>query len=221
MLQRPKDVAAQLGVTTQTLRTWHRQGLLHAQVAPSGHKRYMLPSEHPCNNDNGCDDHEQSTCILYARVSSRKQRGDLERQIATLQTHRQGARIISDIASGINFQRQGLLSVLDIAFGGGLKELVVTHRDRLARFGFDLLQYILQRHGATITVLNPPGASNSPDELGTSELADDLMAIVTVFAARHHGRRSHHRRLPSPMPETSDLPDSRPETPDEQDGRRQ
>lgn len=187
MLQRPKDVAAQLGITTQTLRAWHRQGLLHAQVAPSGHKRYLLPHQHlpSCNA-------EHSTCIVYARVSSRKQQGDLERQIATLQTHRQGARTISDIASGINFQRHGLLSILDLAFGGGLKELVVTHRDRLARFGFDLLQYILQRHGATITVLYPPGAPNASDELGKSELADDLMAIVTVFAARHHGRRSHH-----------------------------
>ena len=188
MLRRPREAARMLGVSTETLRAWHRQGAILATQYPSGHRRYLVPDK---GAEKRGDDCEPIIDVVYARVSSQKQRGDLERQVDTLRSLRPGYRIISDVGSGLNFKRAGLINLLDLAFSRRLGNVVVTHRNRLARFGFDLVEHILSRHGAVVTVLHPPQV-NSADG-GTSELADDLLAIVTVFAARHHGRRSHSR----------------------------
>ena len=210
MLHRPSDAARALGVSTQTLRAWHRQGTIVAEQTVSGHRRYVIPAKFAATEDNA-DDHDPSYDIVYARVSSRKQRGDLERQIATLRSHHPGHRVVSDNGSGLNFKRKGLLHLLDLAFEGRLRNVVVTHRDRLARFGFDLVEHILSRHGAVVTVLFPPEVEAGDG--GTSELADDLLAIVTVFAARHHGRRSSQRKrrggggVDDEVPKDSDLSD--------------
>ena len=190
MLYKPRDAAKLLGVTTETLRAWHREGTIHVEEPSSGrpkghHRRYILPDgplrQRPADG---------SIDVIYARVSSRKQQGDLERQIASLQSLHPRHRVISDIGSGLNFKRRCLLTLLDLAFQGRLKNVVVSHRDRLARFGFELFEFIFEKHGAMVTVLHPP------DDNGTDggELAEDLIAIVTVFAARHHGRQNGRSR---------------------------
>ena len=225
MLHPPREAARILGVSTQTLRAWHRQGTILAEQCPSGHRRYIIPTKGP-SIDQGTEgrNDEPIVDVVYARVSSRKQRGDLERQIATLRSLRPGYRIISDVGSGLNFKRAGLINLLDLAFSRRLGNVVVTHRDRLARFGFELVEHIFSRHGAVLTVLHPPQV-NSVDG-GTSELADDLLAIVTVFAARHHGRRSHsggRRRRSDDGYEVSqgaDLPDDQASSGAQPDGRR-
>lgn len=179
----PEQAARLLGVSTQTLRTWDREGRIRSLHTPNGHRRYFIdpPQQPPAVRT------KQS--VLYARVSSRKQLGDLARQVEALRSIHPTYRVVTDVGSGLNFKRKGLLRILDLAFEGRLGEVVVAYKDRLARFGFDLVEHVLKRHGAVVTVLHNPAAVPG----STSELADDLMAIVTVFAARHHGsRRSGH-----------------------------
>ena len=121
---------------------------------------------------------------VYARVSSIKQRPDLDRQITDLQQAYPQHVLVKDIASGVNFKRQGLRTLLERALAGMVSEVVVMHRDRLARLGYDLLEFIFSKVGVRLVV-------HSRDE-GVEEerdLADDLLAV-----ASHNGRRAAANR---------------------------
>jgi predicted site-specific integrase-resolvase len=126
---------------------------------------------------------------IYARVSTRKQLDDLESQIRTLTTKYPDHVVFRDCASGLNFKRKGLLSLLQLAFEGRLRLVRIAHRDRLCRFAFDLLEYVFLKHGTKIHV----EASDLPSS-AESELAEDVLAVITVFGARLHGARSSGRR---------------------------
>ena len=123
---------------------------------------------------------------VYARVSTRKQLDDLATQLRDLQQRHPDARAFSDVGSGLNFKRKGLLSLLELAFEGRLRSVHVAHKDRLCRFAFDLLEHVFHRHGAQIVVDAHDGDAASPE----LELAEDVLAVVTVFGARLYGKRS-------------------------------
>jgi predicted site-specific integrase-resolvase len=123
---------------------------------------------------------------IYARVSTRKQLDDLERQLAALRAAHTGAKEFSDCASGLNFKRKGLKAILQLAFEGRLRYVYVAHKDRLCRFAYDLIEHVLDKHGAKIVVDAQDQHSASVEQ----DLADDVLAVVTVFGARLHGRRS-------------------------------
>jgi predicted site-specific integrase-resolvase len=106
-----------------------------------------------------------------------------------------GHSIVSDVGSGLNFKRRGLRSVLERSMRGEVEEVVVAHRDRLARFGTELIDWILRVHGTRLMV------QHAPVETPESELADDLLAVVTVFACRRNGKRRYK------APETKETQD--------------
>jgi predicted site-specific integrase-resolvase len=195
-LHTPSAAARIFGVTTQTLRAWHRKGIIEAVQEDSGHRRYLV-NENPQRSPR-----PERERIVYARVSSKKQSGDLERQIAALQQARPGYRVISDIGSGLNYKRRGLLEILDLAIAGRLEELVVAYKDRLVRFGYEFIEHVLQKNGAILTVLHPPDMQGNSNE---AELAEDLLSIVTVFAARHHGSRKGRGGRDENMPQDPNL----------------
>jgi putative resolvase len=124
MLCSPRQAAEHHGVTTQTLRAWHRTGAIQAEVSSSGHRRYVLDREavSPAAVRSASDSLHH---VIYAMVSSRKQLGDLERQFAALRAFHPGHRVISDVGSGLNFKIPGLLRLLDLAFAGRLGAVVV------------------------------------------------------------------------------------------------
>ena len=99
------------------------------------------------------------------------------------------SEIIKDIGSGINFKRKGLRSILERAMRGDRIKLVVAHRDRLARFGFDLIKYIIERNGGEILVLDQISYSPEP------ELTRDLLNILHVFSCRMHGLRNYKKQI--------------------------
>ena len=142
-----------------------------------------------------------NTTICYCRVSSHKQTGDLQRQVAFMQQHFPNAEVITDVASGLNYRRKGLASILERLHQGDKLTLVVAYRDRLARFGTELIEQILQQNGGELLVLNQRDLS--PPE----ELTQDLLAILTVFSARANGLRRYRKEiqedknLPRPAPE--------------------
>ena len=189
----PMRKAAEVsGLHPNTLRKYAKEGTLEHYTTPSGLRRFSLSSLQAFRNSSNVDKEvpkigKQS--FLYARVSSKKQHDDLLRQIDFLRSkHPSYASytLVQDIASGINFQRKGLRLILDACLQGTIGEVVVAHRDRLARFGFEILQYIIEKAGGKLTVLEASNHTSSEQEL-----SDDLLSIVHVYCCRRMGKRSY------------------------------
>ena len=185
MAYEPSRIACRrLGVHENTLRAWANAGKIDHIRTGSGQRRYDV--------DAFLRGRGASSIVCYCRVSSRKQRDDLARQVSFMQEKFPQAEIIEDIGSGLNFKRRGLCSLLERAMRGDKLRLVVAHRDRLCRFGFDLVRFVIERPGGEIVVLDD--AKASPDK----ELVDDLLSIVHVFSCRLNGRRNYQNKAKSP-----------------------
>jgi len=125
--------------------------------------------------------------ICYCRVSSQKQKEDLDRQILKMHELYPTYRIISDVASGLNFKRKGLDEVIDLAINNKLNSVVIFYKDRLARFGYDLIEMILRKYSnAEIIILN-----NNENKLPMVEISEDIIAIMNVFVAKTNGMRKY------------------------------
>jgi putative resolvase len=195
-LIRPKDAMRLLQVTNQTLINWEQRGLLTSIRTKGGQRRYRkadliarISSDSTTANSSSVSPTDNSTKrvkVAYCRVSSPSQRQDLERQIEFFRTAYPNHLIVSDIGSGINFKRKGFNSLLDQAIRGDIEEIMVTHRDRLCRFGFDFFERIVQQYSKGQVVVLDKGET-SPEK----ELLDDLLSIITVFSSRLYGLRSH------------------------------
>ncbi|MCY7337520.1 MAG: IS607 family transposase [Chamaesiphon sp.] len=125
------------------------------------------------------------TVVCYCRVSSSKQRADLDSQIAYMRGLYPQAEIITDIASGLNYKRKGLKTLLARGLSGDQLTVVVAHKDRLARFGVELIEWILQSCGSELLVLNQ--SISDPQR----ELTEDLLAIIQIFSCRLYGQRRY------------------------------
>lgn len=125
-------------------------------------------------------------CICYCRVSSNKQKGDLKRQITEMKKKYPNHEIINDIGSGLNFKRKGLKKIIDMAIKGEIEEIVITYKDRLARIGYELIEYLVEEYsGGKITVINK-GEEETPDE----EMTKDVLSIMNIYVAKMNGMRS-------------------------------
>ena len=178
---RPREAARLLGVTVATLQRWDREGKLTCTRLPSG-RRIIAESE----IKRLLHLQEKRISAIYARVSSQDQKKDLEEQIKVLQQKDSQAMVFSDIKSGLKFTRKGLQKLLDLVIENRISIIYITYEDRLARFGFDLLQYICTKHRTDIVVLYK-SELQTPHE----ELVKDLITIVTSFSSRLYGLRSH------------------------------
>jgi len=184
------EAARLTGLDIQTVRKMADQASFICYRTPSNQRRINLSSiQEMCSTS--LSNKEKSTIqkenFIYARVSSKKQMDDLSRQVEFLRKPEYSSfRIITDIASGINFKRKGLSIILDSCLQGCIGEVVVAHRDRLCRFGFDLIDQLVTKGGGKITVLND--CKNKSCE---QELADDHLSIIHVFSCRQMGKRSY------------------------------
>lgn len=177
----PKQLSQLLNVSVEALKHWENTGKIKATKTKGGHRRYLYTVPDVPN-----DQEQSKKQYLYARVSSLKQKPDLQRQVAALQEAHPSFEVIQDVGSGINFRRRGLITLLDNVLAGRVSQVVVAHRDRLTRFGFDLFQLLFDRFGVTLTVL-----SDFDVQEPVTELAKDLLSIVTVFTARYYGSRNY------------------------------
>ena len=196
----PAAVMSKYGVGRQTLARWHAKGKLRAVTTPGGKHLYHAGDVHKLFHSRdpaATSAPVEKEVVLYARVSSEHQRGDLGRQIDDLKlAYAEHSHIYQDVASGLNWKRPGLLALLDRVHKGTVGAVVVSHRDRLARFGVELIEWIIRQADAKLVVLGNEdrgeGEHHDPDP--ERELADDLISIVTVFVAKHNGRRSADNR---------------------------
>jgi predicted site-specific integrase-resolvase len=163
----------------KTIWEWANNGVLKFVVTPGGQRRYEIAESTPAEKIDYC----------YCRVSSAKQRDDLERQVESMRSEFPNHRIVTDVASGINWKRKGLKTILESSMRGNCGQVVVAHRDRLARFGFELIEWILRANGSDLVVQH--------SDVGASpeiELAEDIIAITTVFACKHYGKRRYSKK---------------------------
>lgn len=182
-----KQAANQLGVSVSTLRRWDETGVLVAQRTPKGHRRYDLSKINPNLTRNKVE--QQRKTIAYARVSSHDQKSDLQRQIEILELYcsAQGwsFEVISDLGSGMNYHKKGLKRLLDDILDNKIDRLVLTHKDRLLRFGAELVFALCEARQVEVVIINQ-GENLSFEE----ELAQDVLEIITVFSARLYGSPS-------------------------------
>ena len=134
--------------------------------------------------------------VIYARVSSRAQHPDLNRQVAALSNLYPNAEIVSEVGGGLNFKRKKLLALLERIFKGDVRMVVVAHKDRLARFGFDLFRWLCEQNRCVLVVLNE--TTLSPER----EMVEDILAILHCFSSRLYGLRKYK----SQVQEDPDLP---------------
>lgn len=127
--------------------------------------------------------------VCYCRVSSAKQKDDLARQVAFMRGQFPDAEILTDVGSGINFKRKNLCSLLERTMRGDKLTVMVAHKDRLARFGFELIEFIIKQAGGEIMVLDR--TEYSPER----ELTEDLLTVLTVFSCRMHGLRRYCSKI--------------------------
>jgi len=182
------EAAEVLGVSIATLRRWDALGKLPAVQTAGGHRRYDLSRIKP-KTRRAAPEVDRST-FAYARVSSRDQKADLERQKQVLEMYcaKQGWKfeVIADLGSGMNYHKKGLRRVLDCIIDGQVGRLVITHKDRLLRFGAELVFALCEAKAVEVVILNR-GDESSFEE----DLAKDVLEIITVFSARLYGSRSH------------------------------
>jgi len=191
----PKKARELLQITNKTLRIWDKEGKIRTIRTPTGHRRYHFRD---CQNIAlGITRTRKKQKICYCRVSSQKQVDDLERQKSYFKSRYPNHKLITDIGSGLNWKRKGLKTILDLAMQGNIDEVVVSHRDRLCRFAFELLEWIFLRCEVQLVVLNSQTGQSSD-----SELADDILSIVHVYSCRQMGKRRYRSKKNSVVSES-------------------
>ncbi len=171
-----------LDYTPDHLRRLANEGKIDIIRTGGGHRRYDVDGYIKSKS-------KSIATVCYCRVSSTKQREDLERQVEYMRSIYPEAEVIRDIGSGINFKRKGLRTLLERLMQGDKLKVVIAHWDRLARFGIDLIQYLIEQNGGELVVLDQ--TEHSPQE----ELTSDLLAILHVFSCRMHGLRSYRDKI--------------------------
>lgn len=183
------QAAQMLGVTMQTLRKWETTGeLIPHRKSEGGTRYYDVNKLQSLSN-------EKAPTICYARVSSQDQKADLDRQQTILETYCAAkgwkSEVIRDLGSGMNYRKKGLNKLLELIVTREIKRLVLTHKDRLLRFGAELVFTICELQNIEIVIIHK-GDQPTFEE----ELAQDVLEIITVFSARLYGSRSKkHKKM--------------------------
>ncbi|NJR31661.1 MAG: IS607 family transposase [Chamaesiphon sp. CSU_1_12] len=182
----PQEAATLLGVTVRTLHRWELDGKIKSTRTVGGHRRYDI-------TDLIGDKTGSQLTVGYARVSSHDQKDDLTRQVLVLESYCAkngwGFEIIQDLGSGMNYKKKGLIRLIKLITSYQVERLVLTHKDRLLRFGSDLIFSLCEQFGTEVIIIN-----RSDDSTFEEDLASDVLEIITVFSARLYGSRSHKNK---------------------------
>ena len=191
-----KDASERLGVHQRTLYKWDELGLIETIRTP-GNKRFYNVDKYlqemakiEILDDGIKEDGKEKLNISYARVSSIGQKNDLERQKAILKSKYPTHIMIEDIGSGINLNRKGLKKIIKLAISGRINQVVVAYKDRLTRFGFELIESIINDYsGGKIIIINKKENQGLEEEL-----VSDVLEIMNVFVAKMNGIRKYKKK---------------------------
>ncbi|KUO74794.1 MAG: DNA invertase [Clostridia bacterium BRH_c25] len=190
---KPNEFAEMLNVSVKTLQRWDNEGTLKAYRNPKGrryytHQQYVEYMGQSSNEDN------KGKVIIYARVSTTNQRDDLKNQIEFLRTFANAKgwivdEIFEDIGSGLNYNRKKWNKLLEDCMLGTVSKIIVSHKDRFIRFGFEWFEKFLKSNGVELVVVN--NESLSPQE----EIVQDIISILHVFSCRVYGLRKYKKKI--------------------------
>ena len=185
------DKAAKLlGVSKDTLRRWEKEGKIKAHRTINGHRRYDEGELTGLKKRNIPDN---KITLGYARVSSHDQKKDLARQIELLESYCSANgwayEILEDLGSGLNYQKKGLKQLIKKICSKSIQRLVITHKDRLLRFGSELIFSLCEQFGIEVVIIN-----TSENNTFEDDLVQDVLEIITVFSARLYGSRSRKNK---------------------------
>jgi len=186
----PREFGKMIGRTTQTLQRWDRLGILPAKRTLTGRRYYThddfiaLQGQKP----------KERMMVSYCRVSSSSQKMDLISQKASVEQFcTASGRAIEikyeDVGSGLNYKRKNFIELMNRVERGEISEIVVAHKDRLVRFGFDWFEYFCRAHGTKVVVMN--NDSSSPE----AEMTKDLLSIIHCFSSRLYGLRKYKKKI--------------------------
>lgn len=192
-----REVASLLSVTTKTIQRWDREGILESDVrSPTNRRLYSQQTL-----ERFIQKKVEDTAVRvvgYARVSSRAQKPDLANQEKLLREYGGPTMdIVAEIGGGLNFKRKRFLELIDAIERNEVGTLVVAHKDRLTRFGFDFFERFASKHGCSIVVLNKQ--EMSPEQ----EMVQDLMTIIHCFSSRLYGLRNYKRSIKKALSDES------------------
>ena len=183
------EFANRIGKTIQTLRNWDKKNILKPSHVTQGGTRYY--SQEQLNHFLGLKSEKQinKKIIGYCRVSSHKQKDDLERQIENVKTYMYAKgyqfEIITDTGTGIKYNKKRLNQLIDMVTNSEVEKIVVLYKDRLVRFGYELIENLCNKFGTTIEIID------NTEKTEQQELVEDLVQIVTVFSCRLQGKRAN------------------------------
>ena len=182
--------------TPATIRRWEAEGKIASKRLPSGH-RYFDDSD--LRAVMGVKAEHRNT-VVYCRVNSKEEKQDLERQLESMQIWALSSGTIVDewiteIGGGLNFKRPKFLAIVDRICRGEIRQLIVAHKDRLVRFGFELIRHICDEHDCELIVVNQ--IRLSPEK----EMVEDMLAIVHTFSCRLYGMRKYEKKLKEEYPD--------------------
>jgi putative resolvase len=185
-----RKAASELGVHQETLRRWEKAGKITAERTPKGHRRYDLAKLRKISLK---ENEFSKRTICYARVSSHDQKDDLVRQAALLESFCAArgwtSETIQDLGSGLNYDKKGLKKLIQAICSGVINRLVITHKDRLMRFGAELIFSLCENFGVEVVLINAKEGANFEDDL-----VQDVLEIITVFSAKLYGSRSRKNK---------------------------
>ena len=180
----PQQVYAQFGYHPRTLVDWAESGKIEYVKSPGGHRRYPISAFETLVGQI-----DARVTVLYARVSTRSQLEALQHQIKYLGEHYPGSELLKDIASGMNWKRKHFLKLMERVAANEVKIIVVAHKDRLCRFGFEFVEWFCNLHDCKIVVLE--NTKLSPYE----ELMQDFMSIMQCMSSRLYFLRAYQKKI--------------------------
>lgn len=190
-IYKPKDFAQLIGRSVLTLQRWDNKGMLKAHRSPTGRRYYRHEQYLEYIGQKATPDKK---AIVYYRVSSASQKGDLVNQRKALEQFCSATGVpvfewLSDIGSGLNYRRKNFMHLMEMVERGEIASIIIAHKDRLVRFGFEWFDAFCANHGTKIVVMNQE--SLSPEE----EMTQDLLSIVHCFSSRLYGLRKYKKKI--------------------------
>ena len=189
---KPKDFAELTGVSVKTLQRWDREGILEANRTPTDRRYYTYDQYLQFKGIKTKNDIRQ--VVIYARVSTKNQKDDLQKQVSFLRQFCNARGIIVDqcmeeYGSGLNYNRKKWNKLLDEVMEQKIKTIIITHKDRFIRFGYDWFEKFCMKFHTTIVIVN--NEELSPQE----ELVQDIVSILHVFSCRLYGLRKYKKQI--------------------------
>jgi len=195
-------ITKQFDVSSGSLRRWAEEGKIRFLRPNKGKRIYHIED---IVRIFGNKKENLKETILYAQVSSSHQKQDLERQTELLKTNYPNGKVITDVASGLNWRRHGFNALLERVHSGSVETVVVTYKDRLCRFGLELVEWIFSKYNTKLVVLNQRTDTSEP----STELSEDLLAVVNVFVAKNNGLRAGALKRARNAERKADVPNTK------------